>query len=182
MLGQALAGAIDAGTVEDATIAASESQAEDFWRLRESVSEAERIDGTAAKHDISVAVSAMPGFMASARTEVERAFPGARVLAFGHLGDGNVHFNVRAPAGADDRAWLASEGRLVTALVNDLVTAAGGSISAEHGIGQAKLAEFARLGDPVRLSALRAIKAALDPRGIMNPGKLIPLAPALSGS
>ena len=182
VLALALAGAIDSGVVADAAIAASESQAEDFWRLRESMSEAERIDGMAAKHDISVAVSAMPGFMASARSEVERAFPGARVLAFGHLGDGNVHFNVRAPEGADDRAWFASQGVLVTALVDDLVTAAGGSISAEHGIGQTKLAEFARLGDPVRLSALRAIKAALDPRGIMNPGKLIPLAPPLSGS
>nr|WP_232476190.1 FAD-binding oxidoreductase [Sphingomonas formosensis] len=177
-LGEALAEAIEAGLIGDATIAASETQAEDLWRLRESMSEAERIDGVAAKHDVSVAVSHMADFMASARTEVERRFAGARVLAFGHLGDGNVHFNVRAPAGADDRAWLASEGAAVTELVHDLVTAAGGSISAEHGIGQTKLAEFARLGGTARLAALRAIKSALDPHGIMNPGKLIPLAPA----
>jgi FAD/FMN-containing dehydrogenase len=103
---------------------------------------------------------------------VEKAFPGARVLAFGHLGDGNVHFNVRAPAGAQD--WLASEGDGVSRLVHDLPVAAGGSMSAEHGIGQTKLAEYARLGPPVRLAAQRAIKQALDPRGIMNPGKLVP--------
>ena len=181
-LSAALAGAIEAELAEDATIAASEAQAEELWRLRESISEAERIDGLAAKHDISVAVSHMAAFMASARSEVERRFAGARVLAFGHLGDGNVHFNVRAPEGADDRAWLAAEGPAVTALVHDLVTAAGGSISAEHGIGQTKLAEFARLGDPARLGALRAIKSALDPHGIMNPGKLIPLAPVRAGS
>jgi FAD/FMN-containing dehydrogenase len=87
-----------------------------------------------------------------------------------------VHFNVRAPAGADDRAWLAAEGAAVNAFVHDLTVAAGGSISAEHGIGQTKLAEYARLGDPVRLAAQRSIKAALDPLGLMNPGKLVPLA------
>src|SRR5690606_15315098 len=118
-LSAALAGAIEAELAEDATIAASEAQAEELWRLRESISEAERIDGLAAKHDISVAVSHMAAFMASARSEVERRFTGARVLAFGHLGDGNVHFNVRAPKGADDRAWLAAEGPAVTALVHD---------------------------------------------------------------
>jgi FAD/FMN-containing dehydrogenase len=119
----------------------------------------------------------MPGFMASARGAVEAAFSGARVLAFGHLGDGNVHFNVRPPIGADNGRWMAANGVKVSALVHDLTVAAGGSISAEHGIGQTKLAEFARLGDPARLAAMRAIKHALDPSGIMNPGKLVPLAP-----
>jgi FAD/FMN-containing dehydrogenase len=169
--------AVAGSLVEDATLAANEAQAEALWRLRDSVSEAERIDGVAAKHDISVPVSLMPSFMATARAEVEQAFPGVRVLAFGHLGDGNVHFNVRAPEGTDTAAWMAESGAGVTALVHDLVTAAGGSISAEHGIGQTKLAEFARLGDPARLAAMRAIKNALDPHGIMNPGKLVPLAP-----
>jgi FAD/FMN-containing dehydrogenase len=169
--------AVAGSLVEDATLAANEAQAEALWRLRDSVSEAERIDGVAAKHDISVPVSLMPSFMATARAEVEQAFPGVRVLAFGHLGDGNVHFNVRAPEGTDTTAWMAESGAGVTALVHDLVTAAGGSISAEHGIGQTKLAEFARLGDPARLAAMRAIKNALDPHGIMNPGKLVPLAP-----
>jgi FAD/FMN-containing dehydrogenase len=116
----------------------------------------------------------MPRFMADARGEVERAFPGVRVLAFGHLGDGNVHFNVRPPVGVDPRSWLEGQGAAVSSLVHDLVTAAGGSLSAEHGIGQTKLAEFARLADPVRTATLRAIKAAIDPHNIMNPGKLVP--------
>jgi FAD/FMN-containing dehydrogenase len=121
-----------------------------------------------------VPVSAMPGFMASARAEVERVFPGVRVLAFGHLGDGNVHFNVRPPLGVDGRSWLEGQGAAASRLVHDLATAAGGSLSAEHGIGQTKLAELARLADPVRVAATRAIKVALDPQGIMNPGKLVP--------
>ena len=176
-LGAAIGAAIAGGRARDATIAASEAQAEALWKLREAMSEAERIDGLAAKHDVSVPVSAMPRFLVEAREIVEAAFAGARVLAFGHLGDGNVHFNVRAPAGADDRAWLAAEGGAASRLVHDLTVAAGGSISAEHGIGQTKLAEYARLGEPARLAAQRAIKHALDPRGILNPGKLVPLAP-----
>ena len=169
----ALRSALEIGLVSDAAIAASEAQAEAFWRLRDSISEAEKKDGPAAKHDISVAPDAMAGFMTEAAAAVEARFAGARVNAFGHLGDGNVHFNVRAPEGADE-SWVASEGEAVSRFVHDLVTAAGGSISAEHGIGQMKLAELARLGDPARLGALRAIKRALDPRGIMNPGKLVP--------
>jgi FAD/FMN-containing dehydrogenase len=174
-LAAALAQALERGLAADATIAASEAQAEAFWRLRDSISEAERKDGPAAKHDISVAVALMPRFMTEAAAEVERRFSGTRVNAFGHLGDGNVHFNVRAPEGADG-GWLEETGTAVTAFVHDLVTAAGGSISAEHGIGQMKRDELARLGDPARLAAMRAIKQALDPKGIMNPGKLI--APA----
>jgi FAD/FMN-containing dehydrogenase len=118
----------------------------------------------------------MPGFMQSAAVEVEAAFAGARVLAFGHLGDGNIHFNVRSPEGQAARPWFDANNAAVSHMVHDLVTAAGGSISAEHGIGQLKLAEFARVAGPVRLGALRAIKQALDPLGIMNPGKLVPLA------
>ncbi|PTQ12294.1 hydroxyacid dehydrogenase [Sphingomonas oleivorans] len=180
-LERVLGDAIESGLIEDATIAAGEGQAEALWKLRESMSEAERIDGIAAKHDVSVPVSLMPDFLRSARDEVEEAFPGARVLAFGHLGDGNVHFNVRPPLAAENAAWLAEHGAAVSMLVHDLATASGGSISAEHGIGQTKLAEFARTADPARLAALRAIKAALDPLGIMNPGKLVPLAPDAQG-
>ena len=148
-------------------------QADDFWRLRDSISEGEKKDGPAAKHDISVAVEDMADFMTEAAAAVEARFAGTRVNAFGHLGDGNVHFNVRAPEGASEE-WLEDEGHRVSAFVHDLVTAAGGSISAEHGIGQMKVAELARLGDPARLGAMRAIKAALDPLDIMNPGKLVP--------
>jgi len=172
-LSAALAQALERGLAADAAVAASEAQAEAFWRLRDSISEAERKDGPAAKHDISVAVAAMPRFMTEAAAAVEARFPGTRASAFGHLGDGNVHFNVRAPEGAG-AVWLEEAGGAVTAFVHDLVTAAGGSISAEHGIGQMKRAELARLGDPARLAAMRAIKQALDPKGIMNPGKLVP--------
>lgn len=172
---EALRAALETGVVADATIAATEAQAEALWRLRESIAEGERASGPAAKHDVSVAVADMPAFVTTAGVAVQRRFPGTRICAFGHLGDGNIHFNVVAPetAGAD---WLTTEGPAVTAYVHDLVTAAGGSISAEHGIGQMKLDEFARLGGAARLGAIRAIKAALDPKGIMNPGKLVPPA------
>lgn len=173
----ALAEAIGQGLVVDAVIAGNEAQAAALWALRENISESERLDGISVKHDISVPVAAMPAFMLSAAAEVEAAFPGARVFPFGHLGDGNVHFNVRSPVGAEARPWFDVNNEAVSRLVHDLATAAGGSISAEHGIGQLKLAEFARLAGSARLGALRAIKQAIDPLGIMNPGKLIPLAP-----
>jgi FAD/FMN-containing dehydrogenase len=161
-----LADALARGLVADAAIATSEAQAHAFWRIRDSISEAERAGGTSLAHDISVPVADMPRFMTAAAAEVERAFPGVVASAFGHLGDGNVHFHVRlGDAGADPAA--------VTAMVHDLVTAAGGSISAEHGIGQMKLAEFERLAPPGRIAALHAIKRALDPLGLMNPGKLL---------
>jgi FAD/FMN-containing dehydrogenase len=176
LLENALADAIEVGLVKDATIAASETQAEALWALRESISEAERIDGPSLKHDIAVPVSEMPSFLIDERRTVQARFPGARIIAFGHLGDGNIHFNIMPPEGCDRNAWIAEEGGGVSAFVHDLVVARGGSLSAEHGIGQAKLAEFARLTDPTRLGMIRAIKNALDPLGIMNPGKLVPLA------
>ena len=176
----ALRSALETGLAADAMIASSEAQAEALWRLRDSISEAEKKDGPAAKHDISVAVADMPAFLVDAAAAVEARFPGTSVNGFGHLGDGNIHFNVRAPAGAGED-WLAREGEAITAFVHDLVTAAEGSISAEHGIGQMKLAELARLAGPARLGAMRAVKQALDPAGIMNPGKLVPLAETRRG-
>ena len=168
LLGQAF----ELGLVEDATVAASEAQAEAMWRIRDSISEAERAEGPSTAHDISVPVGDMPRFMTDAAAAVERAFPGTRASAFGHLGDGNVHFHVRSGtrASAD---WYEREGGVISRLVHDLVTSAGGSISAEHGIGQMKLEELERLGSPARLNALRAVKRALDPQGLMNPGKLV---------
>lgn len=173
LLERLLAGALGSGLVRDAAISSSEAQAEAFWRLRDSISEAERASGVAAQHDISVPVDAMPGFMVDAAAEVERAYPGTEAFGYGHLGDGNIHFHVRAPAGAAPD-WADGEGKAVSRLVHDLVTAAGGSISAEHGIGQMKREELGRLLPPARLAALHAIKQALDPRGILNPGKLLP--------
>lgn len=167
-LGEALA----QGILADATIAANDAQAEAFWKIRDSISEAERAEGQTLAHDISVPVPDMPRFIVEAQRAVEEAFPGVVASAFGHLGDGNVHFHVRAASHAAP-GWYDDEGADITRLVNDLVTAAGGSISAEHGIGQLKVAELARLAPPGRIAALRAIKQALDPLGIMNPGKLL---------
>ncbi len=168
-----LAAAMQQGIIGDAVLAANEAQADAFWKLRDTVSEAERAEGPTLAHDISVAVGDMPGFILEAAAKVEAAFPGVVATGFGHLGDGNIHFHVRAGSHAAP-GWYEAEGENITRLVDDLVTAAGGSISAEHGIGQLKRAEFARLAPPGRIHALRAIKQALDPLGIMNPGKLIP--------
>ena len=166
----------DAGLIGDAAIAKNEGEISAFWRLRDSISEAERASGPAMQHDISVPVEAMPDFMIDAAAAVEAAFSGVVASAFGHLGDGNVHFHVRAPHGIDAATWRAGQGKAASRMVYDLVSAAKGSISAEHGIGQMKRAELLRQSDPARIAALRAIKSALDPQGIMNPGKLVPLA------
>jgi len=174
----ALGAAMAAGQVEDAVLAASESQAEAFWLLRDSAAPAERVKGPAMQHDISVPVEAMPDFVAAAVPEIEAAWPGTEAIAFGHLGDGNVHFHVLAPPGAERGAWEESEGKAISRQVHDLVTRWGGSIPAEHGIGQMKRGELAGLGDPVPLELMRAIKRALDPDELLNPGKLVALAPS----
>ena len=172
-LEQLLGAALQQGIISDAVLAANEAQADAFWKIRDSISEAERAEGQTLAHDISVAVADMPAFIVEAAAAVERAFPGVVASGFGHLGDGNIHFHVRAVSHAAP-GWYEAEGEKITRMVDDLVTAAGGSISAEHGIGQLKRAEFARLAPPGRIHALRAIKQALDPLGIMNPGKLVP--------
>jgi FAD/FMN-containing dehydrogenase len=159
----------------NATIASSDAQAEAFWKIRDSIAEAERAAGPALQHDISVPVSAMARFIEDESPVIERTYPGTKTLAFGHLGDGNIHFHVKAPDGIEMTSWYSGDGKAITSHVYDRVRAYGGSLSAEHGIGQAKIAEFERLTEPARLAALRAIKNALDPLGIMNPGKLVPL-------
>lgn len=173
-----MTGVLSAGLAQDGVVAASEAQVEAFWRLRDSISEAERAEGPTMAHDISVPVDAMPDFMLRAAAQVEAAFPGVHASAFGHLGDGNVHFHVNAPRGVDAERWRIEIGEPASHMVYDLVVAAGGSISAEHGIGQMKLDELERLSSPARLAMLRAIKGALDPKALMNPGKLVALAPA----
>ena len=165
---------MQSGLIADATIAANETQAEQFWTLRDSISPAERAIGPAMQHDISVPVERMPEFILAAIPAVESEFPGTTGAAFGHLGDGNVHFHVLAPEGAVAGQWEEDEGKRVSARVHDLVTQWGGSISAEHGIGQVKVDELGRLGDPVALSMMRSVKQALDPHNILNPGKLVP--------
>ncbi|MBU1756997.1 MAG: FAD-binding oxidoreductase [Alphaproteobacteria bacterium] len=172
-----LAGALERGLIEDATLAASESQAEAFWRLRDSIAPAERAIGPAMQHDVSVPVARMADFVEAAIPEVEARFAGTTAIAFGHLGDGNVHFHVLAPPGSVRGEWERDQGKAVSTFVHDLVARWGGSISAEHGIGQVKLDELERLGDPVALAMMRAVKRALDPDGILNPGKLVRVAP-----
>jgi FAD/FMN-containing dehydrogenase len=168
--------AIAHNLLENATIASSDVQAEAFWKIRDSIAEAERAAGAALQHDISVPVAAMARFIEEESPRIEADYPGTKTVAFGHLGDGNIHFHVKAPEGVDVAGWYAGDGKAITSHVYDRVRAYGGSLSAEHGIGQSKIDEFARLAEPARLSALRAIKSAFDPLGIMNPGKLVPLA------
>ncbi|WP_271078158.1 FAD-binding oxidoreductase [Aurantiacibacter sp. MUD61] len=168
-----LESAFEAGLVEDATIAANERQAEEFWTLRDEIAPAERALGPAMQHDISVPVAKMADFVAEAVPKVESEFPGTVAIGFGHLGDGNVHFHVLAPKGATPGEWEDTEGKVISRFVHDEVTRWGGSISAEHGIGQLKRDELARLGDPVQLTMLRQVKQALDPDGLLNPGKLV---------
>ena len=129
--------------------------------------------GPAVQHDISVPVEKMPDFVETTAPMLEAEWPGTEAVAFGHLGDGNVHYHIIAPTVTDGLAWQKNEGKAISRRVHDLVTEWGGSISAEHGIGQVKRDELARLGDPVALSMLRAVKNALDPQGLLNPGKLV---------
>ena len=166
-----LAAAIEADEADDAVIATSEAQADAMWAIRESIPEAEKRNGGAVKNDISVEVADVPAFHAEAVRLLQAAHPGARAFVFGHLGDGNLHWNILPPADAPP-GWLKREGEQARTQLHDLIARFHGSISAEHGIGTLKAAELARLGDPAKLAAMRAIKAALDPRGILNPGKL----------
>jgi D-lactate dehydrogenase (cytochrome) len=158
---------------DDAVIAQNEAQAAALWKLRESISEAQKPEGGSLKHDVSVPVARVPELVARGADLAGRLIPGVRVCAFGHMGDGNVHFNLSQPVGADRAAFLAMRERANRA-VHDLVQELGGSFSAEHGVGQLRLADMARYKSGVELDLMRAVKAALDPKGIMNPGKVLP--------
>jgi FAD/FMN-containing dehydrogenase len=164
--------AADKDLIIDATIASSLTQARDFWKLREAVSEAQKGEGGVIKHDISVAVSRIPEFVHNANALVERLCPGARPIALGHFGDGNVHYNVSQPVGMGREPFMAKWDDIVRA-VHALVVDMHGSISAEHGIGQMKREELAHVKSDVELDLMRKIKAAFDPRGILNPGKVL---------
>jgi FAD/FMN-containing dehydrogenase len=165
----ALAAAGDAGLLRDAALAASRAQAAALWRLRELIPEAQFAN---VKHDVSVPVSQVPELIERASRSVASAFPGAAIYAFGHVGDGNVHFNVGMPQPGANAALMERRAE-VNARVYEAVTALGGSISAEHGVGQLKRDEIRTHKDPLELELMRALKAALDPRGLMNPGKVL---------
>jgi FAD/FMN-containing dehydrogenase len=167
-----LAAALEEGVVGDATIAASLAQAAAFWKLRESLSDVQRPEGGSIKHDISVPVASIPAFIAAAGKAVASVSPEARVACFGHMGDGNLHYNVSQPVGADTETFLALYGAMNEA-VYAVVRSLGGSISAEHGIGILKRDELAATTPPVALDLMRRLKAAFDPAGIMNPGKIL---------
>ena len=164
--------AFEAGIVEDAVLAESKQQSADFWRLRHGMSEVQKHEGGSIKHDISVPVSAIPAFLQRAIPACEAAIPGCRPVPFGHMGDGNLHFNISQPVGADRAAFLARWEEINT-MVHAIVVDMGGSISAEHGIGVLKRDHLPEVKDPVEMDIMRQIKALFDPKGLMNPDKLL---------
>jgi FAD/FMN-containing dehydrogenase len=168
VLGQA----IEDGIVEDATIAASEAQRHALWQLREELSDVQRLEGGSIKHDVAVPVSRVADFIEEATRACEAAMPEVRVCAFGHFGDGNIHFNLSQPVGMDKAAFL-GEWERFNRIVHDIVAHMGGSISAEHGIGLIKRDELLRYKDPVAIDLMRTLKRALDPNNILNPGKVV---------
>ena len=174
LLEQVLERALEEGQINDATIAASQTQAKLFWRLREGVVEAQRFEGGSIKHDVSVPISSIPRFIKQASGAVEDLIPGARPLAFGHIGDGNIHFNVSQPPGQDRQAFM-ERWATVNHLVHDIVNKLNGSISAEHGLGKLKLREHERLTSPLEIEIMRRVKTAFDPHNLMNPGKVLSL-------
>jgi FAD/FMN-containing dehydrogenase len=163
---------LDAGLVDNAVLAASLDQRHDFWRLRELMSDVQKLEGGSIKHDVSVPVARVPEFIAQASAAVVEAIEGARPVPFGHLGDGNIHFNISQPVGADKQAFLARWDE-ANEIVHGIVAKMGGSISAEHGIGVLKRDLMTRVKDPVSLDVMRAIKQTLDPKTILNPGKVL---------
>lgn len=169
---QLLESAFEDGIIVDAVIAESLDQAESLWRMRESLPEAQKFEGGSIKHDVSVPVSRVPEFIDQAMTAVKMAFPDVRPCPFGHVGDGNVHFNVSQPVGMDQQTYL-GQWEDMNRIVHDMVVSMNGSISAEHGIGRLKVEEMEHYKDSVELDLMKTLKAALDPSGTMNPGKVV---------
>jgi FAD/FMN-containing dehydrogenase len=165
-----LAAAFEQDLISDAVLAGSAAQARALWKLRESASEAQKHEGGSIKHDISVPVSRIPAFLSEALAAAERLIPGIRPVPFGHVGDGNLHFNFTQPKDMETEVYL-SKWESLNRVVHDIVVAHGGSISAEHGIGVLKRQEAQRYKSPIEIDLMARIKRALDPKGIMNPGK-----------
>ena len=168
-----LEAALESGAVQDAVVATSLAQTRAMWHVRESIPLAQAEEGLNVKHDISLPVSAIPGFVATTDAALAARYPGIRLVNFGHLGDGNLHYNVQAAPGADGAAFLRDEEHAINNIVYDAVQAHAGSISAEHGVGELKREELRERKSPVAMQMMRAVKAALDPRGLMNPGRLL---------
>jgi FAD/FMN-containing dehydrogenase len=168
----ALEGALEDGSAVDALIAQNEAQQRSFWSVRESIPEANRLVGAVTSHDLSLPPSRLTEFVAAAGGLIAGFDPGLRANCFGHLGDGNIHYNIFPPRGRSRSDYAALRGDISRAL-HDLTHGLGGSIAAEHGVGRLKVAELVRYGDPAKVAAMRAIKAALDPKGILNPGAVL---------
>jgi FAD/FMN-containing dehydrogenase len=161
------------GGIEMFAVTAEKAQAEKWWKLRNSISDAQKIDGISIKHDISVPVSSIAEFIEQADAALHEAFPGVRIVSFGHIGDGNIHYNVSMPDAAHNRAFIEQHEHEVNRLVYRIIARLNGSISAEHGVGQLKRAEIARYKSTLELELMRGIKQVFDPHGLMNPGKVI---------
>ena len=171
-LQDALEAAFGRGIITDASIAGSEAERQVLWAAREQMSDVQSLEGASIKHDVSVPIAMVPRLIAEGSAAVERIVPGIRPCPFGHLGDGNIHFNLSQPVGADGKAFMAGAEPVHDAIY-EVVLKLGGSVSAEHGIGQLKVDLLKRVKDPVALATMRTIKRALDPNGIMNPGKML---------
>ncbi|MDG2304851.1 MAG: FAD-binding oxidoreductase [Candidatus Binatia bacterium] len=164
--------AVADGLVLDAAVAESDAQIDALWKLRESISEAQKGEGASVKHDVAVPVSRVPEFLDEATRKVEAEWPGVRVVAFGHLGDGNIHFNLSVPEGGADEPFL-DHWSAFSRIVHDVVTSMNGSIAAEHGIGRLKRDDLAHYKSATEMDLMRALKRTLDPKGIMNPGRVV---------
>ena len=172
-LADTLSAAFEHDLLTDAVVAGSPAQRAGLWTLREGISEAQNPEGPSLKHDVTVPIGSLPSFVSATGRALEGVMPGVRLVTYGHVGDGNLHHNLSKPVGSSDDDFLARAPALARTIY-DQVAAAGGSISAEHGIGVAKLDAMARYADPVELDLMRSVKRALDPRGLMNPGKVLP--------
>jgi FAD/FMN-containing dehydrogenase len=165
--------AFEAAQISDAIVASSEAQADALWKIREDQAEVQRLAGKGIKHDISVPVSRVPEFITRADTAMERAYPGHVVCSFGHLGDGNIHYNPVEPAGWDQARWVGETDR-INRIVHDIAAELGGSITAEHGVGRLRMGELSHYKSPVEIDLMRRLKRAFDPANILNPGKVLP--------
>jgi FAD/FMN-containing dehydrogenase len=173
LLEEVLGAAMERGLIRDAVVSQSIAQFRALWALRDNISEAQAKEGSNVKHDVSIPISRMADYIAATDAELARAYPSARVVTFGHVGDGNVHYNVSAPEGVESANFIRDNQDAINRIVHDSVSRFSGSISAEHGLGQYKRQEITRYKTALEMRLMRAVKGAIDPHGIMNPGKVL---------